>query len=135
LYIKDGKLKYVYDYLGMAEQVVESDEDVPTGKCLLGVEFTRQSQTPQATTGALALFIDDKRAGSLEDVKIQNGKFALCGEGLNVGRDGASPVTWDYPGDRPWAFAGGTIERVIVDVSGDPHVDLEKEAMAVLSRE
>ena len=125
----------MYDYLGMAEQVVESDEDVPSGKCVLGVEFTKESQTPQATTGSLALYIDDKKVGKLDDVKIQNGKFALCGEGLNVGRDGASPVTWDYPGDRPWAFTGGTIKQVVVDVSGEPYVDLEKEAMAVLSRE
>jgi arylsulfatase len=44
-------------------------------------------------------------------------------------------VTWDYPGERPWGFAGGTIERVIVDVSGAPYIDLEQEAMAVLSRE
>ena len=55
--------------------------------------------------------------------------------GLNIGRDGASPVTWDCPGDSPWAFTGGTIERVVVDVSGEPYLDLEKEAMAVLSRE
>src|SRR5262249_23601812 len=95
LYIKDGKLKYVYDYLGIAEQVVESDEDVPSGKCVLGVEFTKESQTPQATTGSLALFIDDRKVGELKDVKTQNGKFALAGEGLNIGRDGASPVTWD----------------------------------------
>jgi arylsulfatase len=44
-------------------------------------------------------------------------------------------VSWDYPGERPWAFARGTIERVIVKVSGEPYFDLEKEAMAVLSRE
>ena len=51
LYIKDGKLKYVYDYLGEGEQAIISDVDVPTGKCVLGVEFTKQSQTPQATVG------------------------------------------------------------------------------------
>jgi hypothetical protein len=77
----------------------------------------------------------DEQVGSLQDVKIQNGKFALAGEGLNVGRDGGSPVTWDYPGERPWAFVAGTIQRVLVDVSGEPYIDLEKEAMAVLSRE
>jgi hypothetical protein len=135
LYIKDGRLKYVHDYLGMAEQVVESDNGVGTGKHVLGVEFTKQSQTPQATIGSLALYIDDEQVGSLEDVKIQNGKFALAGEGVNIGRDGGSPVTWDYPGERPWPFAGGTIKRVVVDVSGRPYIDLEKEAMAVLSRE
>jgi arylsulfatase len=135
LYVKDGKLKYVYDYLGIAEQVVESSTDVPSGVCVLGVDFTKESQTPEATTGSLSLYIDDTKVGELHDVRIQNGKFALCGEGLNIGRDGASPVTWDYPGDRPWAFTGGTIRRVVVDVSGEPYLDLEKEAMAVLSRE
>jgi hypothetical protein len=47
--------------------------------------------------------------------------------------DGA-PVTEDYPGERPWPFTGGTIERVIVDVSGEPYVDLEKEAIAMMKR-
>jgi arylsulfatase len=135
LYVKDGKVKYVYDYLGVAEQVVESELNVPTGACVLGVEFTKESQTPQATVGSLALYMDDKKVGELDNVKTQNGKFALCGEGLNIGRDGASPVTWDYPGQRPWSFTGGTIKQVIVDVSGEPYLDLEKEAMAVLSRE
>ena len=65
----------------------------------------------------------------------QVGKFALCGEGLNIGRDGAGPVTADYPGEQPWAFTGGVIERVIVDVSGDAYVDLEKEAAAAFKRD
>jgi arylsulfatase len=30
---------------------------------------------------------------------------------------------------------GGTIERVVVDVSGEPYVDLEREAVAVMARE
>ena len=43
--------------------------------------------------------------------------------------------TCDYPGEPPWAFAGGTIKPSVVDVSGEHYLDLEKEAMAVLSRE
>ena len=35
----------------------------------------------------------------------------------------------------PWAFTGGVIEQVIVDVSGEAYQDLELEAMAMLSRE
>jgi arylsulfatase len=68
-------------------------------------------------------------------VKIQNGKFALCGEGLNIGRDGGAPVTADYPGERPWALTGATIAQVIVDVSGEPYLDLEKEAIAMMKRD
>ena len=47
----------------------------------------------------------------------------------------ARPVTGDYPGEHPYVFTGGTIKRVVVDVSGDPYVDLEREAQAMLARE
>jgi hypothetical protein len=39
------------------------------------------------------------------------------------------PLTPDYTGVVPWAFKGGTIQKVVVDVSGDHYVDLELEAM------
>ena len=42
--------------------------------------------------------------GRRGDIRTQPGKFALAGEGLNIGRDGADPVTQDYPGRRPWAL-------------------------------
>jgi len=44
-------------------------------------------------------------------------------------------VTSDYPNGHPHAFTGGTIKRVAVDVSGDPYVDMEREAQAMLARE
>jgi arylsulfatase len=135
LYIKDGKLKYVYDYLGFGGQVVVSDIDVPTGRHVLGVEFTKDSIGDGAALGSFTLHIDDKVVGHLDGVKTQLGKFNLCGEGLNIGRDGGAPVTQDYPGERPWAFAGGTILTVTVDVSGEPYVDLEKEAIAMMKRD
>jgi arylsulfatase len=40
-----------------------------------------------------------------------------------------------YPGTLPWQFAGGVIKRVAVDVSGEPYVDLAREAKAMLVRE
>jgi hypothetical protein len=61
--------------------------------------------------------------------------FSLAGEGLCVGRDSAEPVTGDYPGAHPHTFTGGTIKRVAVDVSGDPYLNLEREAQAMLARE
>ena len=33
------------------------------------------------------------------------------------------------------AFTGGTIKRVAVDVSGEPYIDLEREAQAMMARE
>jgi arylsulfatase len=61
--------------------------------------------------------------------------FMIAGEGLCVGRDSGEPVTSDYPGEHPYPFTGGTIKRVAVDVSGDPYVDLEREAQAMMMRE
>ncbi len=56
-------------------------------------------------------------------------------EGLCVGRDSGEPVTDDYPGVAPYRFAGGTINGVAVDVSGEPYVDLEPEAAVAIMRQ
>ncbi len=63
----------------------------------------------------------------------QPGIFALAGDGLCVGRDSGSAVTTDYT--APFSFVGGTIERVVVDVSGEHYVDHEKEVLAYITRD
>ncbi|HEY4701237.1 MAG TPA: hypothetical protein VIH64_05065, partial [Streptosporangiaceae bacterium] len=68
-------------------------------------------------------------------IKTQPGKFSIAGEGLNIGKDGAEPVSDDYPGQAPWPFTGGTIQRATVDVSGEPFVDLAAEARMALLRD
>ena len=68
-------------------------------------------------------------------IKTQPGEFALAGEGLCVGRDGGAPVTDDYPGESPYRFTGGVIKQVRVNVSGEPYLNLEREAVAMLLRE
>ena len=37
------------------------------------------------------------------------------------------------PGTQPCAFTGGTLHRLAVDVSGEPYLDLERKAVAMLS--
>ena len=86
------------------------------------------------TLSALSLFVDDEKVGE-GTIVTQPGNFSLVGEGLNVGKDPAEPVTDDYPGTSPYAFSGGTIKEAVVDVSGEPFVDLEKEAIAMMARE
>jgi arylsulfatase len=133
LYVKDGRLVYVYNFVGETLQVVVSDQRIPAGHVVLSASFEREgdSMPPQ---GTLTLHIRDQQAGEGRIV-TQPGKFGLGGGGLAVGRSGAEPVSDDYPGQRPWAFAGGTIKRVIIDVSGQPFVDLAREAAAVYARQ
>jgi hypothetical protein len=133
LYVKDGKLKYVYNFVGSNEQIVESSKQIPTGERILGATFVREGDS-MPTTGMLSLFVDDEKVGEGK-IMTQPGNFSLVGEGLNVGRDPAEPVTADYPGTSPHAFTGGTIKQAIVDVSGEQYVDLEKEALALMKRE
>jgi arylsulfatase len=133
LYLKDRKLKYVYNFVGSKRQTIESSNEIPTGQAILGASFVREGDTMPAA-GTLSLFIDDEKVGGGQII-TQPGNFSLVGEGLNIGKDPASPVTDDYPGERPYAFTGGTIKEAIVDVSGEHYVDLELEALAMMKRE
>jgi arylsulfatase len=133
LYVKDRKLKYVYNFVGSKVQVIESTREIPTGESVLSAAFVKEGDD-MPTTGTLTLYIGDEKVGEGRIV-TQPGNFSLVGEGLNVGRDPAEPVTDDYPGASPFAFTGGTIRQAIVDVSGEPFVDLEKEAIALMARE
>jgi arylsulfatase A-like enzyme len=142
LYVKDGRLKYVYNFLGREEQILTAAADLPSGPCVLGFEFKMQemvklgeSPVPNQCVGHGRLHINDTTVAELDGMHTQVGKFSLCGEGLNIGRDGSGNVTDDYPGDLPWSFTGGTIQRVIVDVSGEAYADLELEAMGMMSRD
>jgi arylsulfatase len=133
LYVKDRKLKYAYNFVGSVVQTVESTDEVPTGKVILGASFAREGDSMPAT-GTLSLFIDDKKVGE-GTIQTQPGNFSLVGEGLNVGQDPASPVTDDYPGERPYAFTGGMIKEAVVDLTGEEYVDFEREALAMMKRE
>jgi arylsulfatase A-like enzyme len=136
LYVKDNRLHYVYSFVGSFEQKVVADTDLPTGENLiLSASFDKDGEDPPGVaTGILSLYHADKKVGEAR-IKTQPGKFVIGGEGLCVGRDSGAGVTDDYPGVLPWPFTGGTIKRVAVDVSGDPYIDLEREAQAMLMRE
>ncbi len=133
LYIKDGKLKYVYNWVGMVEQIIESTEPVTPGHHVFSASFAREGDALPAE-GMLTLHIGKAKVGEGR-IKTQPGKFSIAGEGLNIGKDSAEPVSEDYAGDAPWAFVGGTINRAIIDVSGEPFVDLAREAAMAFSRD
>lgn len=134
LYVKNGRLKYVYNFAGELEQMVESSESLPVGHVIVSATFDRDDGHNTPTEGTLTLHIRDRAVGSAR-IKTQPGKFSLAGEGLNVGSDGGEAVTSDYDGEAPWRFAGGTIKRAVVDVSGEAFVDLAREAVAAFARE
>jgi arylsulfatase len=136
LYVKDDKLHYVYSFVGVMEQRIDATEDVPTGEnVILSASFEKDGEDPPGVaTGLLSLYHGDRKVGEGR-IKTQPGQFSLGGEGLCVGRDSGAPVTDDYPGVHPYRFTGGTIKQVNVNVSGEPYLNLEREAVAMLMRE
>jgi hypothetical protein len=136
MYIKDAKLKFVYNYVGLEEQMLTSDVDLPTGDCVLGVSYdlAEVAKEKHAAFGTATLFINDKQVAQ-QKIKTQIANFALSGEGFAVGRDAGAPVTPDYNGSHPWSFSGGTIDKVTADVSGEAYVDLEKDMIAAMKRD
>jgi hypothetical protein len=136
LFVKDNRLHYVYNFVGSFQQKIVADQELPTGEeLILSAAFEKDGEDPPGVAvGTLSLYHGDIKVGEGR-IKTQPGKFSLTGDGLCVGRDSSDPVTQDYPGEAPWAFTGGTIKRVAVDVSGEPYVDLEREAVAMMARE
>jgi arylsulfatase len=133
LFIKDRKLYYVYNFLGIKpEQKFVSGELTP-GKHALGMAFTREKSGKYTESlGKTQLFVDDKVVAE-GPMRTQTGHFTLCGDGLCVGFDSADKVSEEY--EAPGTFTDGTILGVAVDVSGEVYLDLEREAVGALARD
>jgi arylsulfatase len=50
-----------------------------------------------------------------------------------VGRNGGQPVSSSYK--APYDFTGGTIAKVVFDISGTPYVDVERELAKAFSKD
>jgi arylsulfatase len=134
LFLKDQKLYYVYNFLGIGSpQEFISSQTVAAGKHTLGMEFTREKSGKYGESiGTTKLYIDGKPVAS-GPMKAQVGKFTLAGDGLCIGFDSGDNVSQDYV--NPGTFTGGTILGVGVDVSPEVYLDLEREAAGALARD
>lgn len=133
LYVRDGKLHYVYNFLGIPpEQRLVADLPGP-GTHLVGVSFTKERQGEyRESHGPARLHIGDQVVDEAE-IRTMTSHFSLCGEGLCIGFDSGDAVTADYgPGT---AFTGGRIVKVVFDVSDDVYVDVEAHMAAAMSRD
>lgn len=133
LFIKDKKLYYVYNFLGIKpEQTFVSSSAITSGKHTLGFEFVRESTGKNGEQiGKGMLYIDGKKVAE-GPMKTQPGKFTLSGDGLCVGFDSGDAVSSQYT--TPGTFKGGEIMGVGIDVSKESYEDLEKEAARILKR-
>jgi arylsulfatase A-like enzyme len=76
LFIKDGRLHYVYNFLGEEEQKMSSSDPVPVGRHTLGVAFNRIGTVEGSHTplGEATLYVDDREVATLAGVRAHPGK-------------------------------------------------------------
>jgi arylsulfatase A-like enzyme len=133
LFIKDRKLYYVYNFLGIGTEQQFISKELPTGKHTLGVEFTREKSGSYGESyGTTTLYVDNNVVAE-GPMKAQVGKFTLSGDGLCIGFDSGDNVSQEYK--NPGTFSGGTIFGVGIDVSKEVYLDMEKEAAGALARD
>jgi arylsulfatase len=133
LYMKDGKITYCYNFLGIQPEQRISAAAPSSGKHIVGVEFTKARMGQyNESHGPLKLYIDDKVVAEAE-IRTMTGHFSLCGEGLCVGYDSSDPVSSEYGTQSH--FTGGTIKKVVIDVADDAYVDVERHMQAALMRD
>jgi hypothetical protein len=100
---------------------------------VLGVEFVKETPGEHGEShGTAKLYIDDQVVAE-GPLRTQSGHFALCGEGLSIGRDTGDSVSEQYTPFFP--FEGGTIVQVEVTSADDAYIDLEQKLKAALARD
>jgi len=133
LFIKNKKLYYVYNFLGIKPEQQFVSPELKPGKYTLGVEFNREGAGKyHESQGTTKLYVNDKVVAQ-GPMKTQPGKFTLSGDGLCIGRDSGDAVSAEY--EAPGTFTGGMILVVGVTVEKAQYLDLEKLAAAALAVE
>ena len=126
-FVKDNRLHYVHNYLGLEQYQITSDREIPSGHVTLGFEFIRTGEHQ----GHGKLYINGELAGEGDIPHTVPIAYALTGEGLCCGYDSGTPCTDEY--ESPFTFTGD-MKWAVVDISGEPYHNLEREgeiAMAI----
>ena len=133
LFVKDHRLHYVYNFLGIKPEQVFVSPELDPGPQTLGVEFVREGAGEHGESiGTARLYVGDSVVAE-GPMRAQVGKFSLSGCGLCVGYAGADPISTSYR--DAFRFTGGRIRAVVVDIGEQQYRDLEREAAAALARE
>jgi arylsulfatase A-like enzyme len=94
LYVKDGKLKYCYNLLGIQYFYVEAGSALPPGEHQVRMEF-KYDGGGLGKGGTASLYVDGKKVGEGK-VAATAAMIFSADDGLDIGVDTGSPVSQDY---------------------------------------
>jgi arylsulfatase len=135
LYVKDHKLHYAYNFLGIQQYHLTSEATLTDGRHELRFEFEPTGKPDFAhgkgTPARAQLYVDGKLAGQT-NLPVTIPLDIGITDGLTCGRDDGSTVTTDY--QAPFAF-NGALEKVVVDISGDLIEDHHAKLRATMAHQ
>ncbi|MDQ3021786.1 MAG: sulfatase-like hydrolase/transferase [Bacteroidota bacterium] len=133
-FIKNNKLHYNYNYLGLDYFKVVSEEKIPDGKVTLKFGFLPtglpEMKSGKGTPGTAQVYINSKLVGTADFPWTVPFTFGL--EGLSCGYDSGEAVSSEYK--IPFTFTGKII-KVTVEVFGTQIKDLLTELQALTGRQ
>jgi arylsulfatase len=124
LYVKDERLVYEFSNMPFGASFV-SDQKIPVGRCELRYE---QEMRRRPFDGVGRMFIGEAKVAQFE---LPTFAFGVAYQGLEVGRNGATPVSRSYA--APFAFRGRLIE-CILDYDVSPYNDSEMQRILARTR-
>jgi arylsulfatase len=134
LYVKENKLHYIHNYLGLEEYKVTSTMDVPEGAVTLRYEFEPTGppdpRNGKGAPGRGQLYINGQLVGNTDFPTTVPITFGI--EGMSCGYDFGEAVSHEYR--APFTFTG-TIHKVKVDLSGELIVDDESMVKRLLAQQ
>jgi len=124
LFAKDGKINFVYNFLGIPPEQKLTAALPASGEHIIGVEFIKEKMSAKnETLGTMKLYVDGKVKAEAP-FRTQAGHYALTGEGVCIGYDSGDPVSKSYNYRFPFT---GEIQKVIYSVGNDSYADIENE--------
>jgi arylsulfatase A-like enzyme len=131
MYVKDQKLVYCYNNNG-ERYYVRSEGEIPRGvKVNLRYEFEKTGQEKFGAGGIGRLYMNGNKVGEGDIPHTVRYTYAFD-ETFDLGIDTGTPVTDEYKTNARFT---GIIEEVIVDLSGERHLDAETETKMILKKE
>jgi len=113
LYVRDGKLSFVYNYLARNLYTFTDQTALPKGKVQIKVNFDYKGAAGEIGKGAsVTVMVNGTKVASGDIPQTVPAQFTL-GEGLDVGMDVGSPIDFTYK--MPFKFTGG-IDKVTFDL-------------------
>jgi arylsulfatase A-like enzyme len=124
-FVHSGLVSYVHNFVALEEHRVQADVPLAAGAHRLQMRFRKTGEH----RGAVDLLVDGDVVATGEVPRFTPTRFSLVGQGLTCGYSVDCPVCDDYAAP----FTHPSLERVVVDVDGQPFLDPEAEAEVAIT--